>query len=74
MTWHADGLDQALIAEVADVGRPILRRGVVVVAKLAGGHDSEGPDSGQRASLRSAECVFAVTIANGFSFQSARKI
>ena len=45
-----------------------------MVTKLAGGHDSERSDSGERAGLRSAECVFAITIANGFSLRSARKI
>ncbi len=45
-----------------------------MVTELTGGHDSECADSGQRSSLRAAECVFAITVANGFSFQSVRKI
>jgi len=45
-----------------------------MVAKLTGRHDLECADSGQRSSLRSAQCVFPIALANHFSFGSARKI
>lgn len=55
MSGDTDGLDQALVAQVPNVRRSIVRCGVVVVTKLTRWHHTERSDRGQRASFRAAQ-------------------
>ena len=74
MTGHTDGLDETLLAQMPNVGRSIVRCGVVVVTKLTRRHYSERSDSGQGASFGAAQRIVAIALANDLSVWSSRKI
>jgi hypothetical protein len=51
MTGHADGLDQALFAEVAQVARPWVGGAIIMVPEITTGDHSKGADGRERARL-----------------------
>jgi hypothetical protein len=74
LTGHPSGVDEAQFTEVAKLGVPRIQRPIVAVAEVLGGDNSEGPDGGQRATLRAAQCVLAVAVEHSLAFGSAGEV
>ena len=51
-----------------------VERAVLAVAEIAGGHDAEGADGGERANLRAAQPHVAVSCPDALAFYAARQL
>ena len=51
-----------------------VERTVLAVAEIAGGHDAEGADGGERANLRAAQPHVAVSRPDALAFRAARQL
>jgi len=71
---HANGLDEPLLTEVAEVTGTWIDRAIVMVAEVTTGDHSKRADRGQRARLRPPQRVFAVAVAHELAFRSARQV
>jgi hypothetical protein len=71
LTRHPSCVDEAQLAEVAELGIPRVQRPIVAVAEVLGGDNSECSDGGQRATLRAAQHVLAVAIEDSLAVGSA---
>jgi hypothetical protein len=72
----ADGrnrLDEPGVSQVPQIAAVRVERSVLAVAEIAGRHDAEGADGGQRAHLRGAQRHIAVSCPDAFAFMAARQ-
>jgi hypothetical protein len=69
-----DRLDQPLLFQVSQVTPVRVERAILAVAEIAGGHDAEGADCGERANLRAAQPDVAVTCPDTLALWAARQI
>ena len=72
----ADGrnrLDKPGVSQVPQIAAVRVERSVLAVAEIAGRHDAEGPDGGQRAHLRGAQRHIAVSRPHALAFMAARQ-
>ncbi len=69
-----DGLDEPRVFEVPQIAPVRVERTVLAVAKIAGGHDAEGADGGERANLRAAQPHVAVSRPDALAFRAARQL
>ncbi len=67
-------LDQPLLSKVPQVAAVRLQRAVLTVAEIAGWHDAEGTDGGERANLRAAQPHVAVACPDALAFRAARQL
>src|SRR5437016_9569939 len=60
---------------MSEVAVPWIRGSIVTVSEVAGRHDAKSPDGRQRATLRSPECVFAITgVVDDFAVTATRQV
>ena len=69
-----DGLDEPRVSEVPQIAPVRVERTVLAVAEIAGGHDAEGADGGERANLRAAQPHVAVSRPDTLAFRAARQL
>ena len=67
-------LDQARISEMPEISSMRIQWAVVAIAEIAGWHDAEGADGGQRADLRAAQRHVAVACPDALAFTAARHL
>ena len=70
---HSSGLDQALLAEVAEVAFARVVLPVAAIAEITTGDHSEGPDGSQGTRLGAPQGVFAITTVHDFALESTRQ-
>ena len=69
-----NGLDEPRVSEVPEIAPVRIERTVLAVAEIAGRHDAEGADRGQRANLRAAQPHVAVSRPDTLAFRAARQL
>ena len=69
-----NGLDESRVSEVPQIAPVRVERAVLAVTEIAGGHDAEGADSGERANLRAAQPHVAVSRPDTLAFRAAREL
>jgi hypothetical protein len=74
LTRHPSCVDEAQLAEVAELSVPRVQRPIFAVAEILGGYHSESSDGGQRATLRAPQGVLAVAIEHSLAVGSARQV
>ena len=62
------------VSKVPQIAPVRLQRTVLTVAEIAGGHDAEGADGGERANLRAAQPHVAVACPDALAFRAARQL
>jgi hypothetical protein len=69
-----DSLDEPRVSEVPQIAPVRVERTVLAVAEIAGGHDAEGADGGERANFRAAQSHVAVPRPDTLAFRAARQL
>ena len=69
-----DGLDEPRVSEVPQIAPVRVERTVLAVAEIAGRHDAEGADGGERANLRAAQPHVAVSRPDTLAFRASRQL
>ena len=69
-----DGLDEPRVSEAPQVTPVRVEQPVLTVAKIAGGHDTEGADGCERADLRAAQPHVAVACPDALAFRASRQL
>ncbi|MBI1873313.1 MAG: hypothetical protein HYS05_05395 [Acidobacteria bacterium] len=72
--WHANRLDQPLLAEMPKISDVRICCAAVVIAEITTGDHSKRPDARERTGLGAAQCVLAIAIPYELPLQSTWQI
>jgi hypothetical protein len=74
ITWHTNGLDQPLLAEMPQVARSGIGRPLAMVRQITTRDNPKRTDGRERPRFRAAQGVLAVAIANDLTLESSWQI